>query len=424
MPPSAPALTPAEYYAQHYPYEQLVKLLTRNGDDLANCEFAIEGKTSTGDKLYKRYVSVRGPSELRDAVSRFTGVTAFHFGAFYSNGSSKEAVKLKGESVPVRRVLSFDIDLTDLEFLTLKDAEGNVSAEKCDAAYPVSAAAAYILRRVLQRAFGYTDILIVYSGRRGVHVHVFDEKAMALTDEGRAAVLDYVDCGMRVADTHAPTGTRLIMDLHGLRKEVYRCFHTHVVGELGLLENGEARVAFVNRLNLTAYEEYEKFAPTLAPLAIDVLAFATGAEVWKHVEERINSTKVPWMRERLDCVVLAYVWPRLDAAVTRSLGHLTKVPFSCHAGTGRVAAAMGTERKRIFGFVPARQAPSLKQWQQPVMDAAVAHFRVGDAPADAQAGKRKRSELATCAEDQESKRMVRPHHAAVVGGAQNVATTA
>lgn len=413
-------MTPGEYYAKHYPYEQLVKLLTRNGDDLANCEFAIEGKTASGDKIYKRYVSVRGPSELRDVVSRFTGVTAFHFGAFYSNGSAKEAVK-SGESVPVRRVLSFDIDLTDLEFLALKDADGSVSAEKCDAAYPVSAAAAYILRRVLQRAFGYTDILIVYSGRRGVHVHVFDEKAMALSDEGRAAVLDYVDCGMRKTDTHAPTGTRLITDLHGLRKEVYRSFHTYIVGELGLLENGEARVAFVNRLNLAAYEEYDKFAPTLAPLASDVLAFATGAEVWKHVEERILSTKVAWMRERLDCVVLAYVWPRLDAAVTRALGHLTKVPFSCHAATGRVAAAMGTERKSIFGFKPARQAPSLREWDQKVMDAAVARFRVGDAPtdapADAQAGKRKRSGLATCEEDQGSKRMARPHHAAVVGGA-------
>ena len=409
-------MTPGEYYANHYPYEQLVKLLTRNGDDLANCEFAIEGKTASGDKIYKRYVSVRGPSELRDVVSRFTGVTAFHFGAFYSNGSAKEAVK-SGESVPVRRVLSFDIDLTDLEFLPLNDADGKVSAEKCDAAYPVSAAAAYILRRVLQRAFGFTDILIVYSGRRGVHVHVFDEKAMALTDEGRAAVLDYVDCGMRVADTHAPTGTRLIMDLHGLRKEVYRSFQTYIVGELGLLENGEARVAFVNRLNLAAYEEYDKFAPTLAPLASEVLTLPTGAEVWKHVEERIRSTNVPWMRERLDCVVLAYVWPRLDAAVTRALGHLTKVPFSCHAATGRVAAAMGAERKSIFGFKPARQAPSLRDWDQQAMDAAVARFRVGDAPADAQVGKRKRSGLATCAEDQGSKRMARPHHAAVVGGA-------
>ena len=73
------SLTPGEYYAKHYPYEQLVKLLTRNGDDLANCEFALDGKTASGDKLYKRYVSVRNAAELRAAVSRFPGIRAFHF---------------------------------------------------------------------------------------------------------------------------------------------------------------------------------------------------------------------------------------------------------------------------------------------------------------------------------------------------------
>lgn len=440
---ASPPLTPGAYYAQHYPYEQLVALLTRNGDDLANCEFAIEGKTASGDKLYKRYVSARGPSELREAVSRFTGVTAFHFGSLYDNGVDKQRIQA-GESVATRRVLSFDIDLTDLEFLTLKDADGAVSAELCDRAYPVSAAAAYILRNVLHKAFGYTAILIVYSGRRGVHVHVFDERAMALSSEARSAVLDYVDCGMQKSDTHAPIGTRLIMDLHGMRKEVYRSFHAYIVGELNVFDKAPARLALLDRLNLSAYEEYERFAPTLAPLATDVLTCETGAEVWKHVEERILSTGVEWMRERLDCVVLAYVWPRLDAAVTRDIKHLTKVPFSCHAATGRVAAAMGTERKRIFGFKPARQAPALKAWDQQVMDAAVAHFRVGDdaalapsatTPAGGCGGgdvdmedvagarprragfKRKSSPLATCAQPGSTSSSSPPANAPVVGGA-------
>ena len=426
-----PPLTPAEYYAQHYPYEQLVTLLTRNGDAITNCEFAIEGKTDAGDKLYKRYVSVRDASELRAAVSRFTGVTAFHFGAFYDNGVNKQRIQAR-ESVATRRVLSFDVDLTDMEFLDLTDADGRVSAEKCDKAYPVSAEAAYILRIVLHRAFGFTELLIVYSGRRGIHVHVFDEKAMALNDEARGAVLDFVNCGMEKADAHAPTGVRLIMELYGLRKEVYRVFRDYVVGKLGLLENGAGRVAFVNRLGLAAYEGYEKYAPTLAPLATDVLALATGADVWKHVEARIHSTNVPWMRERLDCVVLAYVWPRLDAAVTRDLKHLTKVPFSCHAATGRVAVAMGTERKSIFGFKPARQAPVLAAWDQPLMDTAVARFRVAAAEAAAttnadvdmedaagaqprRAGnfKRKPSPLATCGEAGASSSRRRAAHAAM-----------
>jgi len=424
-----PPFTAAEYYAHHYPYEKLVKLLTRNGDKLEDCEFAIEGKTASGDKLYKRYVSVRGSSELRDAVCRFPGVKAFHFGAFYSNGSAKEAVK-SGESVPVRRVLSFDIDLTDLEFLSLKDADGSVSAEKCDEAYPVSAAAAYIVRTVMRKAFGFREILVVYSGRRGVHVHVFDDKAMGLNDDERSVVLDYVNCGMAKTELHAPAGVRLIMDLHGLRDLVYNTFHTYIVGGLDVFEKASARLALLDRLNLASYEEYEKFAPTLAPLATDVLRCETGADVWKHVEERIRSTEEEWMRERLDCVVLAYVWPRLDEAVTRSLGHLTKVPFSCHAASGRVAVAMGTDRRGIFLFSPARQAPSINAWDQRRMEAAVAHLRIdadGTVEPPAPSSKRKRSELATCANEAPTTRKPRlrpddPDHAAVGGGAQKAAS--
>jgi DNA primase small subunit len=424
-----PPLTAAEYYAHHYPYEKLVTLLTRNGDRLSDCEFAIEGKTSTGDKLYRRYASVRGPSELRDLVSRFPGVKAFHFGAFYSNGSQKEAIK-SGESVPVRRVLSFDIDLTDLEFLELKDADGSVSAEKCDAAYPVSAAAAYIVRTVLQKAFGFSEIMIVYSGRRGVHVHVFDDKAMALDDEGRSAILAYVNCGMAKTELHAPTGVRLIMDLHGLRNLVYNTFHTYIVGRMNIFEKASARLSLLARLDLASYEEYETFAPTLTPLATDVLRCETGADTWSLIEQRIRSTNVDWMLERLDCVVLAYVWPRLDEAVTRSLDHLTKVPFSCHAASGRVAVAMGTDRRTIFTFSPATQAPAIGAWDQGKMDAAVAHFNVDAASTSSalRGGKRKRSGLATCEESQ-GRTTSKPRRAdcrgdATVGGAAQEAATA
>ena len=130
--------------------------------------------------------------------------------------------------------------------------------------------------------------------------------------------------------------------------------------------------------------------------------------------------------------MLAYVWPRLDEAVTRSLGHLTKVPFSCHAASGRVAVAMGTDRRSIFGFSPAKQAPAIDAWDQAKMDAALAHFHVDAvAPSSASApvggSKRKRSGLATCEEPQgttASKSRRGDRHAAMGGRAQAAAATA
>lgn len=50
-----------EYYRYRYPYDALVALLTCNGDDLSCLEFALEGE------VYKRYVSVTSPNELKVA---------------------------------------------------------------------------------------------------------------------------------------------------------------------------------------------------------------------------------------------------------------------------------------------------------------------------------------------------------------------
>jgi DNA primase small subunit len=370
-------MTPREYYRSYYPYESLVAFLTCNGVySLADCEFALEGKSASGGKIYKRYVSVRTAAELRERVSTFTGISAFHFGAIYSDGPTNRATG----SVPMCRVLSFDIDLTDKEFLSLSCPNGDVSPELCDAAYFVSAMSAYILRLVLQEAFGYSKILIVYSGRRGVHVHVCDEGAMRLDNEARSAIVSYINGSMDDNGLHATSTVRLVMEMHNLRREVYRSFEKYLVKRMGILDNYSARVDFVNRLNLSKHEAHGVIAPVLATLAEDVMDEETGAGAWAHIERKVRCIDIEWVSARLDCVVLAYVWPRLDENVTRAMGHLIKVPFSCHAASGRVAVAMATEREAIYRFKPARDAPSLECWDQGVMDAAVARFSAEPPP--------------------------------------------
>ena len=372
------AITTRAYYRDKYPYKQLVALLTSNNDKLEDCEFAIEGMTAEGDKLYKRYVRATSADDLRRQISSFTGVRAFHFGAFYDHGVNRELIRA-GESRAERRVLSFDIDLTDKEFLTTTNADGSVSAELCDKAYPVSAMSAYILRVLLNEAFGFHRVLVVYSGRRGVHVHVFDDAAMAMNDEQRASVLSYVDGEMHENKLHVRPEVRSVMVVHNLRNEVYRCFEG-LVTKLGILDLYSDRAAFVNRLDLLRHEEHERIGPVLNTLAEDVLEPDTGLRAWLLIQDKLKSVGCEWVVERLDCVVLTYVWPRLDEAVTKDTKHLTKVPFSVHASSGRVAGAMPRDFRGLFKYKPARDAPSTKDWDDVQMAQSVALFTAPPAP--------------------------------------------
>tara|TARA_B100000902_G_scaffold197276_1_gene188345 strand:+ start:99 stop:1436 length:1338 start_codon:yes stop_codon:yes gene_type:complete len=360
-------VSPKEYYAHLYPYDKLVHLLTHNGDDLASIEFAIEGLSPQGDKFYRRYVSVKSAKELKAEVANFPYVKAFHFGAVYTGKPSNSA----RVSLPVRRVLSFDIDLTDKDWIPLKEKGGDVSLPLCDRAWPVCAASVDLLKRILKLAFGYTQVLVVYSGRRGAHVHVFDEGAMSLGNEGRAAIIGYVNGTTGTDKLRSTSGVHLVMKMHNLRKHVYRLFELWFVGHMGILDSLDNRNTFLNRLDLY---KYDSLTDVMDMLVGDVMDKDTAIDAWRCIVQKLEGVRerVPWALDRLDCAVLFYVWPVLDTNVTRDTAHLTKVPFACHAKTGRVACAVNVDTP--WNFIPSLEAPTLVEWNQENMDVALSHF--------------------------------------------------
>lgn len=361
-----------DYYRLRYPYDELVALLTSNGDALHHFEFAIEGT-----ETYTRYVSVNSAKELKEAVTRHRDVATFHFGpAFTGNPESRRSSDVyEHTSVPHRRPLSFDVDLTDYDWLGFKDKE--VPIARCDWAYPVSAIALQLLKKLLEEAFAYTKILMVYSGRRGVHVHVFDEHAMALSDAGRSAVAGYLNNNLSFnKGVRSDDEVRLLMFMHNLKPTVYELFQTVLLKRMDLFGSLEARVGFVNRLEVEQYPMLANGA--LLSLADDVTDVDSGEEAWELIRQKVYSCGAAWMAQRLDAVVLAYVWPRLDYHVTADLGHLTKVPFAAHAKTRRVAVAIDPDE--FHAFNPA-SAPMLDTFDDAAMAAAVKRFRIKPPPA-------------------------------------------
>lgn len=344
-----------EYYVHLYPYEALVAWLTRHGHALERFEFALEGRSVGGDAIFRRYVVATTAADLRKQVGGFTGIAAFHIGGIYPERCNRR-------DAPTQRAFSIDIDLTDYEFLPLNDAAGNVSAELCDRAFPIAAFAIFVLSHLLTRAFGFREILACYSGRRGAHVHVTDSAALALSNEARCAVTAFMNGSRTEGGARASAATRGVAVMYGLIKPAMAAFTRTLVGEMDLFGNCDAILKFVARLELRH--------ASLATLDEDAMGQDSGPEAWALIQSRVRAAGADWIMERLENAVLAYVWPRMDENVSKSINHLIKAPFCAHAKSKRIAVALNASHA---AWNPA-SAPMLNAWNQTALDDAVSNF--------------------------------------------------
>ena len=337
-----PVLTAVQFYRDHYPWKALVAFLTRHGDELCKREFAVEGD------YYRRYVVARDADELKREVLAMRGLRSFHIGPVYNERVVRSAAQSHMHSWPVRRELVFDLDLTDYDFLALETPEGNVDADACDKAWCVCAVGIFVLQWLLRNAFGFQEFVVVYSGRRGAHVYVCDDKAMDLPDDVRGAITDFFKFVPSDDGQRAHPSTRSVMVMHELSEVLHHIFEEHFIDELKLFETQEQRVAFVERLGFS-----EEYLPAVSNLAVDVVDESmTGRAMWDFLKTKVASLPQEWMRHRIDDMMLTYVWPRIDAGVSRHLNHLLKAPFVAHPKTGRVAVPV--DAVDYFRFAPGK----------------------------------------------------------------------
>src|SRR5882762_10835827 len=67
------------------------------------------------------------------------------------------------------------------------------SASICRLCWSFISAAVRVLHEALTEQLGFKHLLWVYSGRRGIHLWIGDKEAMELTDEGRKAIVGWLE---------------------------------------------------------------------------------------------------------------------------------------------------------------------------------------------------------------------------------------
>ena len=228
--PSATALAHAlaRYHATHFPARLVYAFALRR--ELGHREWAFHVAEAGHDSnrgaepLVWRNQSFDSASELEEFLrSDRRHVVRVELGALYSVAPRYERLYKVG-AFALARELVFDIDASSYD-------EGAVgfkrkccrASDVCARCWPLLACAASVIDHVLRAQLGFARVLWLYSGGRGVHAWVCDERAATLADGARRIVEHTCAVLARPVEdgTRPPSGERALRAIMETWRRIY-----------------------------------------------------------------------------------------------------------------------------------------------------------------------------------------------------------
>ncbi|XP_023369418.1 DNA primase small subunit [Otolemur garnettii] len=314
------------YYRRLFPYAQYYRWLNYGGvikNYFRNREFSFTLK----DDIYIRYQSFSNQKNLEKEIQKMNPYK-IDIGAVYSHKPSQHNTVKLGVFQPQEKELVFDIDMTDYDDVRRCCS----SADICSKCWTLMTMAIYIIDRTLKEDFGFKHCLWVYSGRRGVHCWVCDERARKLSSTVRSGIVEYLS---------------LVKGGQDVKKKVHLSekIHPFVRRSVNIIKKYFEKYALVDQDILENKESWDKVLALVPETIHDELQqnfqkSHSSHQRWEHLKKAAskyqsnvkNEKCGPWLWE----IMVQYCFPRLDINVTKGINHLLKSPFSVHPKTGTI----------------------------------------------------------------------------------------
>jgi len=320
-------------------------------------EFAF---TLLGD-VYLRYNSFNDADDLKREVCRLNP-TRFEVGPVYSARPRDKKTMRAATFTPLLRELVFDIDMTDYdEVRTCCTGKGI-----CKRCWAFIAAAVKILDRVLRDDFDFKHLLWVYSGRRGIHCWISDQSALALSDDSRRAIVNYIEIVKGGKEMTKKVNVRLVH-----RNGSVSGLHPMLADAVDVLRPIFAEIILKDQDCFEELKGWETLLELLPNKKItEKLRKQWGADTfrasdlkWQDLVAEVSalpkdSAERSLMKAALEDIVLQYTYPRIDSEVSKHRNHLLKAPFCVHPATGRVCVPI--DPTKVSDFDP-EKVPTVGQ---------------------------------------------------------------
>jgi DNA primase small subunit len=256
-----------------------------------------------------------------------------------------------------RREYIIDIDMNDYDGIRTC-CEGK---KLCNSCWKYMEAAYKVLREVLYEIFGFQKILWVFSGRRGMHAWVCDQEAMGLESMERKSITNYLNVTVNneksdrlvVPESLAKYNSVRLFQLCEkilLPYEKFLFEEQNFLGHPTRKEGNYKRIISVLKRHLKengfSYEEktYEDFTANLRNNnAVDpnlsmkifekILNTYGGILNSQQTKSNIVQNTDELVRKFKFEIIVGFLYPKIDSAVSSHTNHLLKAPFNIHSSS-------------------------------------------------------------------------------------------